>query len=165
MKPGEVHRDPQSQFIRQFQLFVRQKLVNPALGDVSRDGEQPVRLESDEALFAHIALDVLHATRRRHQSIHARLRVLSDLLDAPAIVSRHVDALDRRSQHEKMGFTTGIQPGGPLLQRRQIVMSPRTGGRSGGRQMLGMEHVDVRVEHAIRDEVLQFVVPNLLIVR
>ena len=129
MKPGKVHCDPQSQFIRQFQLFMRQKLVNPALRNVSCDGEQPVWFKSNEALFAHIALDVLHATRRCHQAIHPRLRVLPDLLDAPAIVSRHVYARRRGAQHQKMRFATRIQPRRPLLQRRQIRKTPSAESR------------------------------------
>ena len=85
-----------------------QKLVNPALRNIAGDGEQSIRFESDKSLLAHIAFDVLHTTCRRHQSIHARLRILSDLLDAPAVVILDVDPERRCSQHEKMRFTIGV---------------------------------------------------------
>ena len=91
VKAGEVHRHPQPQLVSQFQLLVRQELVDAALCDVTGDGEEPVRLEPDETEFPHIADDVFVATLRRHQAVHARLWIAPHLGDTPAVVRRHVD--------------------------------------------------------------------------
>ncbi len=145
---------------------MRQKLVDAALRDFAGDREQAIWLEADEPEFADVALDVRDSAGGRHQAIHAGLRILLHLLDAPAVVRLHIDPRCRSSEHEKMRFPSGIQAGCPLLQSGQIRLRPAMKcTRRGLRKMLQMEHVDVSVEDAVGNKVLQFLFPNLLVLR
>ena len=61
MKAREMQRDPQSQFIGEFQLLVQQEFMNPALGEFASHGEYPIRLKPDHSPLANISLDVFES--------------------------------------------------------------------------------------------------------
>ena len=124
MKAGQVHGDPETEFVGEFELFVRQKFVNPALSNVTSDGIEPVRLESDESLCFDVVFNIREAAGGCHQSIHARLGILPHLFQAPAVVCRHVNVPCRRSQHQKMSLATGIKSISPLPQRGKTSIRP-----------------------------------------